>query len=58
MVIYKKDIFLRIPVSATNLAAETPLICNTKVSVDSLNQLIDIAKKLNIIPNKVAKNES
>ncbi len=58
MVIYKKDILLRIPLSATNLAPELPRICNAKVSVDSLHQLIILARKLSIIPQKVAKNES
>jgi hypothetical protein len=58
MVIYKKDILLRIPLSATSLAAETPRICDAKVSADSLHQLINVARNLSIIPSKVAKNES
>ena len=48
MVAYQKDILIRIPVCATSLCAEPPLLSKTKLSFDAVSELLDLAKQLGI----------
>jgi hypothetical protein len=52
LVAYQKDVLVRIPVSATNLSAVPPPLSKTKVSVDAVSDLIDLARQLGILYEK------
>jgi hypothetical protein len=52
LVAYQKDILLRIPVDATNLCAHPQTLTKTKLSLDAVSELLELARQLGISPKK------
>ena len=52
LVVYQKDILLRIPVCATSLCAQPPPLTKTKLSFDAVSELLELARRLGICPKK------
>jgi hypothetical protein len=46
--VYQKDIFVRVPVSATSLSPDPTPLLKTKVSFDAVTDLLDLARQLEI----------
>ena len=52
LVAYQKDILIRIPVSATSLCDQPTSLTKTKLSLDAVSELLDLARQLGIYPHK------
>ncbi len=52
LVAYQKDILMRIPVSATSLCAQPTPLTKTKLSLEAVSELLDLARQLGIYPHK------
>jgi hypothetical protein len=48
MLAYKKDVLVRIPVSATSLFPVPQSLARAKISLDAVVELIDLARQLGI----------